>query len=217
MHSPDYWSHSAYNMFGLDSSSEDERQRPTAPPPAKTTLDPSVYLYDEVYDEIERQREQQRPVVASRGYIDQMKERAEQRNMERELVKESIGLKELAREGVDVAEAKRYITEGYKEVLLKQELGYKEDQDDEEQLRTAREPDADTNADRHEGVDTKGVELAKREAMSKSPSHSEDAKHRHSEDAITAKPHEMTKEEKLKLAREKFMARKRLKTEQSKE
>ncbi|XP_016839443.1 nuclear speckle splicing regulatory protein 1 [Nasonia vitripennis] len=98
--------------------------------------DPSIFQYDEVYDEIERTKEEERSVkkVEKKAkYIDNLLKTAELRKKEQELRKDRIIQKEIEAEDAMFPDKERYVTSSYK-AKLEEMKKFEAEQDNQDRL-----------------------------------------------------------------------------------
>lgn len=110
-------------------------------------LDPSIYDYDASLEEIQKQREEEQRIreekkleaAQSARYIDALKESAESRKREREIMKERMRLKEQIKEEEEFGPTERIITSAYKRKKEEEEAWRKareeQDRKDEEEAQ----------------------------------------------------------------------------------
>ncbi|KAJ2780668.1 hypothetical protein GGI15_003459 [Coemansia interrupta] len=90
---------------------------PTKPTTASSTLDPSVYAYDALYDEISTTRQRLRSTDKDDRrpkYMEKLIETAKQRQVQKEVARERLLEKERQREGEEFAEKESFVTAGYR-------------------------------------------------------------------------------------------------------
>lgn len=79
---------------------------------------PDIYQYDEVYDDIEAERESKKPKKQDNGgskYIERLMEAKKQRNMDKLYVQDLKVQKERELEGDEFKDKESFVTSGYKE------------------------------------------------------------------------------------------------------
>ncbi|KAJ2711340.1 hypothetical protein H4R19_003297 [Coemansia spiralis] len=119
------------------------------------TSDPSVYAYDEVYDDLDQARNRakkaQRADDYKPRYMDKLIETAKQRKVQSDVVRERLLAKERAREGDMYADKEVIVTAGYKDIKEQREKLVAEDE--------AREASAQAASGRgqHFGTATAGL------------------------------------------------------------
>ncbi|KAJ2773691.1 hypothetical protein IWQ56_000888 [Coemansia nantahalensis] len=154
------------------SPADDPDDEPALPPPAAfsggsqareaerlaseiAASDPSVYAYDEVYDNLDQARSRAKQAQRSddRGprYMDKLIASAEQRKVQSDVVRERLLEKEREREGDLFADKEVIVTAGYKEIKEQRKQLVAEDEAREASAQTAR------RSDRHFGAATVGL------------------------------------------------------------
>ena len=82
--------------------------------------DPTIFQYDEVYDEMEPTKEEEKSVKKEEkkaNYIENLLKPADLRKKEQELRKERVVQKEIEAEEAMFSDKERYITSSYKKKL----------------------------------------------------------------------------------------------------
>ncbi|KAJ2232491.1 hypothetical protein IWW45_004920 [Coemansia sp. RSA 485] len=107
--------------------------------------DPSVYAYDEVYDEINSARNRIKNQRSKRDdlkpkYMEKLIETAKQRQIQNEVVRERLLTKERQREGEQFADKEVFVTDGYKKQKeMRQKLVEEEELREQQQQQQQQE------------------------------------------------------------------------------
>ncbi|XP_058804536.1 nuclear speckle splicing regulatory protein 1 [Phymastichus coffea] len=100
--------------------------------------DPTIFQYDEVYDEMERTKEQEKSVnkiERKAKYIDNLIKSAELRKKEQELRKDRMIQKEIEEEEAMFPDKERYVTSSYK-AKLEEMKKFEEEQKNQDRLES---------------------------------------------------------------------------------